>query len=91
LALSQLKASYPNLAWVVAVSQGEDELFAPVREQWGSLVIVLAFTALAVVLLALWLTVRMAARPPDSDLHLVEHARKLDEQDAEAGGGGAGG
>ena len=91
LALSQLKASYPNLAWVVAVSQGEDELFAPVREQWGSLVIVLVFTALAVVLLALWLTVRMAARPPDSDLHLVEHARKLDEQDAEAGGGGAGG
>jgi hypothetical protein len=84
LAPSQLKASYPSLAWVVAVSQGEDELFAPVRSQWTSLIIVLALTVLAVVLLALWLTVRLAAPPPDSELHLVEHAKKLAAQETEA-------
>jgi hypothetical protein len=80
-ALSQLKTSYPELAWVVAVSQDEDELFAPVRAQWSSLVIVLALTALAVVLMALYVTVRLAAPPPDSELHLVEHAKKLAEQE----------
>jgi hypothetical protein len=83
VALSQLKTSYPELGWVVAVSQDEDELFAPVRAQWSSLVIVLALTALAVVLMALYLTVRLAARPPDSELHLVEHARKLAEQETQ--------
>jgi hypothetical protein len=33
--------------------------------------------------MALYLTVRLAARPPDSELHLVEHARKLAEQETQ--------
>ena len=74
VALSQLKASYPQLTWVVAVSQADAELFAPLRAQWTSLVIVLALTALAVVLFALWFSMRLATPPPDSELHLVEHA-----------------
>jgi hypothetical protein len=80
IAVSQLKMSYPKLAWVVAVSQGEDELFAPVRAQWTSLIIVIALTALAVVLFALWFTMRLATPPPDSELHLVEHAKKPAEE-----------
>ena len=74
VAFSQLKASYPQLAWVVAVSQADDELFAPLRTQWTSLIIVLALTALGVVLFALWFSMRLATPPPDSELHLVEHA-----------------
>jgi len=84
IAVSQLKTSYPKLGWVVAVSQSEDELFAPVRAQWTSLIIVLALTALAVVLFALWFTMRLATPPPDSDLHLVEHAKKVAAEDVEA-------
>jgi hypothetical protein len=84
VALSQLKASYPNLVWVVAVTQDEDELFAPVRAQWTSLIIVLALTALAVVLFALWFTMRLATPPPDSELHLVEHAKKAVTEEGEA-------
>jgi hypothetical protein len=74
VAFSQLKASYPQLSWVVAVSQADSELFAPLRAQWASLIIVLALTALAVVLFALWFSMRLATPPPDSELHLVEHA-----------------
>ena len=74
VALSQLKTSYPQLAWVVAVSQADDELFAPLRTQWTSLLIVVALTALGVVLFALWFSMRLATPPPDSELHLVEHA-----------------
>jgi hypothetical protein len=77
VAISQLKASFPNLAWVVAVSQAEDELFAPVQAQATSLIIVLAFTAVAVLLFALWYSVRLAAppEPEEMDLHLVQHPR----------------
>ncbi|MFB3854705.1 MAG: cache domain-containing protein [Vicinamibacterales bacterium] len=75
VAVSQLKASYPKLSWVVAVSQAEEELFGPVRAQGASLVIVLALTAVAVLLLALWFSSELA-RPPEPaemDMHLVEH------------------
>lgn len=77
VAMSQLKASFPKLAWVVAVSQGEDELFAPVRAQATSLLIVLGLTAIAVLLFALWYSVRLAAppEPEEMDMHLVRHPR----------------
>lgn len=77
VAVSQLKASFSHLAWVVAVSQGEDELFAPVRAQMFSLVIVLGLTAIAVLLFAFWYSVRLAAPPAhdEMDMHLVQHPR----------------
>jgi Cache domain len=85
VAMSQLKASFPHLAWVVAVSQGEDELFAPVRAQATSLIIVLGLTAIAVLLFALWYSMRLAAppEPEEMDMHLVRHPRvhRIEEPD----------
>lgn len=77
VAMSQLKASFPQLAWVVAVSQGEEELFSAVRGQLTSLIIVLGLTAIAVLLFAFWYSVRLAAppEPEEMDLHLVQHPR----------------
>ena len=77
VALSQLKASFPHLDWAVAVSQGEDELFGPVRAQGTSLMIVIGLTALAVLLFALWYSMSLAAppEPEEMDMHLVRHPR----------------
>jgi len=85
-AQSQLRATYPQLAWVVAVSQDDSELFLPIRAQFISLLLVLALTAVAVLLFALWLSTRLAALPPDTDLHLVTHPRvhRIEEPDEEA-------
>jgi len=68
-----IRTSYPQLAWIVAVSQAESELFAPIRAQGLSLVLVLALTALAVLAFAFWFSVRLAAPSAVEDLHLVEH------------------
>ncbi|RPJ73180.1 MAG: hypothetical protein EHM24_08395 [Acidobacteria bacterium] len=73
--LSQLRASYPHLKWIVAVSQAESELFAPVRYQLWSLLAVLGLMAIAVLGLALWFSLRLAAPGPVEDLHLVEHPK----------------
>ncbi len=77
VAMSQLKASFPRMAWVVAVSQGEDELFAPVRAQATSLMVVLGLTVIAVLLFALWYSTTLAAppEPEEMDMHLVRHPR----------------
>ncbi len=75
VAPSQLGASYPNLAWVVAVSQSEDELFSPVRTQMFYLLLVIAVTTVVVLLLALWFSMRLAAPPVEIDMHLVDHPR----------------
>lgn len=77
VAPSQLKASFPHMAWYVAVSQGEDELFAPVRAQATSLMVVLGLTVIAVLLFALWYSVSLAAppEPEEMDMHLTRHPR----------------
>ena len=85
VAVSQLKASFPHTNWIVAVSQAEDELFATVRVQATSLILLLCLTAVAVLLFALWYSMRLAA-PLESegmDLHLVKHPRvhRLEEPD----------
>jgi len=91
VALSQLKTSYPPLKWVVAVSQAEDELFAPVRAQGQSLIVLLALTAVAVLLLALWFSFRLAMPPEplEMDLHLVDRPRvhRIEEPDEDEPGG----
>jgi len=74
LAFSQLRASYPHLTWLVAVSQAEDELFQPVRVQLWSLIVALALTAVAVLALAVWFSIRLAVPPFVDGLHLVEHS-----------------
>ena len=77
VAISQLKASFPHTNWFVAVSQGEDELFSTVRTQSTSLVLLLALTAMAVMLFALWYSTRLAAppEPEEMDMHLTSHPR----------------
>jgi hypothetical protein len=77
VAMSQLRSSFPNATWFVAVSQSEDELFASVRTQATSLILLLGLTAIAVLLFALWYSMRLAApgEPEEMDMHLVQHPR----------------
>jgi hypothetical protein len=57
-------------------------LFAPVRDQLWSLLGVLALTAIAVLGLAVWFSLRLAAMLPEEELHLVRHAKveMIDEE-----------
>jgi hypothetical protein len=73
IAPSQLSASYPHLAWMVAVTQAEDELFAPVRAQWWHLLAVFALVALVVLAVAAWFSVRLAAPSLEPELHVYQH------------------
>lgn len=75
VAPSQLGASYPNLAWVVAVSQSEAELFGPVHTQMFYMLLVIAVTTVVMLLLALWFSMRLAAPPVGIDMHLVDHPK----------------
>ena len=77
VARSQLHRSFPNLTWLVAVSVAESELLEPFRPMVWSLLAVVALTAIAVLGLSLWLSMRLA-RPgldPALDMHLVEHPK----------------
>ena len=81
VAPEQLTRSYPNLNWLVAVTQERDEVLAPFRSLGWYFALVFALTAIAVLAIALWLSLRLA-RPtidPAVDLHLVEHAPHIDE------------
>jgi hypothetical protein len=77
VAPSQLGRSYPDLTWFVALSVDRDELLAPFQSLVWYLVLVFALTAIAVLAIALWLSLRLAAPPfdPAVDMHLVEHPR----------------
>jgi hypothetical protein len=75
VAPSQLGTSYPNLHWLVAVSQPEAEIFAPIRQQGFHWFMLVLTTALAVVVIALWFSLRLTRSPFDTDFHLVEHAK----------------
>jgi hypothetical protein len=76
LAPSQLSRSYPALSWYVAVSVEQDELLAPFRSLIWYLIFAFALTAIAVLAIALWLSLRLAAPAidPAVDMHLVDHA-----------------
>jgi hypothetical protein len=77
IAPGQLSRSYPDLEWFVALSVSEAEIEGPFRGLLTYLALVFALTMLAVVGIALWLSIRLAAPAidPEADLHLVEHAR----------------
>jgi hypothetical protein len=83
VARSQLHRSFPNLTWLVAVSMAEPELLEPFRPMVWSLMMVIGLTTIAVLAVALWVSVRLArpAIDPALDLHLVEHAKapRIDE------------
>lgn len=75
LAPSQLGRSFPGLNWYVALSVREDELLAPFASLVWYLMLAFALTALAVLAIALWFSLRLAAPviEPDVEMHLVEH------------------
>ncbi|MCA1563635.1 MAG: cache domain-containing protein [Acidobacteria bacterium] len=77
----QLGQSYPNLAWLVAVSLNENELTAPFRSLLWYLLVAIAMTAIAVLVIALWLSLRLSSPTldPALDMHLVEHAHRVEE------------
>lgn len=87
VATSQLRTSYPHLAWLVAVSQTEDELFAPLRAQATSFIIVLCLITVAVLVLALWASMTLAAPSElaETEMHLVQHPRvhRMEEEEEE--------
>jgi hypothetical protein len=84
LAQSQLRQTYPDLDWYVALSVAEREMLAPFRSLTWYLMIAFALTAIAVLAIALWFSLRLAAPAidPATDLHLVEHPaiRRLDAE-----------
>ena len=75
VAQSQLSRSYPELPWFVALSLDRDELRAPFRSLVLYMLLVFAVTAIAVLGVALWVSLRLASPPidPSYDMHLVEH------------------
>lgn len=75
VAQSQLSRSFPNLNWLVAVSQAESEFLGPVRSTGWYLLLVFALTAIMVLVLALYFSIRLHAPAIDIDMGLVEHAR----------------
>jgi hypothetical protein len=86
VAPSQLSVSYPNLPWLVVVTQAEDELFAPVRTQVTNLLLVLSIAVVAVLILSLWFSMRLSAPPVEVGVQLVEHPKvhRIAEDDSEA-------
>lgn len=73
VARSQLSRSFPNLSWLVAVSQAESELVGPVRSLGWHLLLVFLVNVLLVLALALYFSMRLHAPPIDVGVELVEH------------------
>jgi hypothetical protein len=75
VAPSQLSQSFPELRWLTVVSVERDELRAPFRSLAWYFLLVVLLTAVAVLAMALWLSLRLSAPPVDPayDMHLVEH------------------
>jgi hypothetical protein len=80
----QLGASYPHMAWMMAVTQSEDELFAPSRAQMWRLLGVFGLIAAFVLAIAVWFSVRLAAPPVGKDTHITEHPEvpRIEEESA---------
>ncbi len=61
IAPSQLGRTFPHLSWWIAVYQADEELLEPVRNQFWHLLLVFALAVIAVLGLALWFSMRLAA------------------------------
>lgn len=90
LAASQLGRTYPNASWIVAVSQSQAEVLAPVDRLGWYLVGVFALVAFVILAAALYISMKQAAPTVDVDMHLVRHPTVAhvgdveSEEDAEA-------
>lgn len=75
IAQSQLSRSFPNIDWLVAISQAESEFIGPVRTTAWYLLLVVALTAILVLVLALYFSMRLHAPAIDIDMGLVDHPK----------------
>jgi hypothetical protein len=84
IAPCQLGASYPHMTWLMAVTQAEDDLFAPARAQMWRLLGVFGLIAAFVLAVAVWFSVRLAAPPVGRDTHITEHPEvpRIEEESA---------
>jgi len=90
LAESQLGRSYPNINWIVAVSQARDELLAPVNSVGWYLLWVFGLVGAFVMGLALWFSMRLAEPQVAVDMQLVHpqrvaHVGEVDEEEQAPG------
>ena len=83
VAASQLGLSYPTLNWLVAMTQAEDEVFAPVRAQFWRLLGVFGIMAAVVLAVTAWFSVRLAQLPIEPGMHLSDHpaVARIEEED----------
>lgn len=80
---SQLGLSYAKLNWIVAMTQAEDEVFAPVRAQFWRLLGVFGLVAAVVMAITAWFSVRLSQPPIEPGMHLSEHPAVARIEDAE--------
>jgi hypothetical protein len=83
VATCQLSATYPHLPWAVVTWEAESRALAPVNSLYRSLLLVLALTLLCVLALAVWFSMKLAARPLENEMDLVPHphiARVAEEE-----------
>ena len=87
LAESQLGRSFPNINWLVAVSQAREELLAPVNSVGWYLLWVFGLIGAFVLGLALWFSMRLAEPQVAVDMALVhpQHVAHVGEVDEEPG------
>jgi len=70
---SQLGLSYPKLDWMVAMTQAEDEVFAPVRAQFWRLLGVFVLVAALVLGVTAWFLVWLSHPAIPEGMHISEH------------------
>jgi hypothetical protein len=80
---SQLGLSYAKLDWIVAMTQAEDEVFAPVRAQFWRLIGVFGLVAALVMAITAWFSVRLSQPPIEPGLHISEHpaVARIEDED----------
>jgi hypothetical protein len=83
VAASQLGLSYANLDWLVAMTQGEDEVFAPVRAQFWRLLGMFGLVAALVMGATAWFSMKLSAPPIEEGMHISEHPAvpRMEEED----------
>ena len=87
LAASQIGRTFPELPWLIAVSEPESTLFAPVRTQALYLLVALAVVGVLMSVVALGWSARLAAPPDpnqsDLELQLEKHPRvhRIDDEE----------
>lgn len=73
VAATQLGLSYPDLNWLVAMTQAEEEVFAPVRAQFWRMLGVFGLVAALVMAVTAWFSLRLSMPTIEPSLHISDH------------------